>query len=409
MLDKGGDLTTCLDALQTLKTTIKVNVGSAANWGGKDVLAEAKEALKFLRETATIALDEIGDPIIERKAADLLPLWERLLNRAQAAYRVAKDRERLLDFDDLERLTRNLLYRHPAVGARYRQNEFRHILVDEFQDTNAAQWDIVRGLADPAQPGSLFVVGDAKQSIYQFRGADVSVFEQVRGTIIAAGGGDVALVRSFRSHQRLIDAFNHLFKTILAKDPTSPVADYEIELGEPMTAFREQAPTEHPALELLLIDKGVVEGEDRAEQCRRWEAYEIARRLRHLVEVERRLVFDRVEKVHRPIGYGDVALLFQSMSNVNVYEDVFKAAGLPFVTVAGRGYYSRQEVWDLLNLLTALHNPADDLRVASALRSPLFNLSDDALLALRLRRDGNGKRLSLWDALGDLWVSRMMN
>ena len=398
-LDEGGNLFACLDALGTLKTTIRLNVGSAVNWGGKDVLAEAKDALKYLREAATTALNEIGDPIIERKVGDLLPLWERLLHWAQAAYRVAKDRERLLDFDDLERLTRNLLYRHPSVGERYRQNEFKHILVDEFQDTNAAQWDIVRALAEPTQPGSLFVVGDAKQSIYQFRGADVSVFEQVRKMIINAGGGDVPLVQSFRTHQRLVQGFNHLFSSILSKDPTSPVADYEIELGKPMTAYREQAPSEHPALELLLIDRGAVDGDDRAEQCRRWEAYEIAARLRHIVEVERRLVYDRNEDTHRPISYGDVALLFQSMSNVNVYEDVFKAAGLPFVTVAGRGYYSRQEVWDLLNLLTALHNPADDLRVASALRSPLFTLSDDALLALRLCRDENGKRLSLWEAL----------
>ncbi|NJK33125.1 MAG: hypothetical protein HC927_12355, partial [Deltaproteobacteria bacterium] len=67
-----------------------------------------------------------------------------------------------------------------------------------------------------------------------------------------------------------------------------------------------------------------------------------------------------------------------SMSNVTLYEAVFKAHGLPFVTVAGKGYYDRQEVWDLLNLLRALHNPNDDLTLAAALRSPLFGLSDEA-------------------------------
>jgi ATP-dependent exoDNAse (exonuclease V) beta subunit len=100
------------------------------------------------------------------------------------------------------------------------------------------------------------------------------------------------------------------------------------------------------------------------------------------------------------MGYGDVALLFQSMTRAPLYEEVFKTAGLPYVTMAGKGYYDRPEVWDLLNLLRALHNPADDLALAVALRSPLFGLSDDALFSLRLARDNEtGETLPLWAAL----------
>jgi ATP-dependent helicase/nuclease subunit A len=95
-----------------------------------------------------------------------------------------------------------------------------------------------------------------------------------------------------------------------------------------------------------------------------------------------------------------MAILFQSLSHVNLYEAVFKTLNIPFVTVAGRGYYSRQEVWDLLNLLQAVYNPSDNLSLASALRSPLFGFSDDALFALRLQRSDDDQRLmSLWDAL----------
>ena len=135
---------------------------------------------------------------------------------------------------------------------------------------------------------------------------------------------------------------------------------------------------------MLYIDKSVTEEKMDAEAVRRWEAYELAKRLKAIVEEEKRPIYDKEQRVTRPINYGDIAILYQSMSNILLYEDVFKAAQLPFVTVAGRGYYSRQEVWDLLNLLTALHNPGDNLALASALRSPLFGLSDDALLALRL-------------------------
>ena len=95
-----------------------------------------------------------------------------LVGRVRAAYRAAKDGRAALDFDDLESLTRDLL-RDDGVRARYLGAEFRHVLVDEFQDTNAAQWAIIQRIADPALPGCLFVVGDPKQSIYGFRGADV--------------------------------------------------------------------------------------------------------------------------------------------------------------------------------------------------------------------------------------------
>lgn len=396
----------CLDSLRGLAGGIKVNVGSASSWGSKEILAESKDALRLIRESAKTALENMGDPpgAAEEKAARLLPIWYSLIRRVQAAYREAKQQQAALDFNDLERVTCDLLAHHATVRARYQNTEFKHVLVDEFQDTNGAQWEIVRGLADPAAPGCLFVVGDQKQSIYAFRGADVSVFGGVRRTLTEIWGGDseVMLSRSFRAHQPLVSCFNTLFERILTRDPDSPVYEYQIDLGEAMDAHRQTPPADNPALEFWLVDKDTAKAEDEnrtfnAEDFRRWEAFEIATRLRAMVEAGTS-VFDRVQGI-RPIQYDDIALLFQSTSNITLYEDVFKAQGLPFVTVAGRGYYSRQEVWDLLNLLRALYNPADNLSLASALRSPLFAVSDDALLALRLVRDLENKRINLWDAL----------
>jgi ATP-dependent helicase/nuclease subunit A len=390
-------------AMQTLAATIKLTGGTAKAWGDKDTVDESKAMLRIIRESVNAALGDIGEPpgALDAKIAELLPLWSALIRRAQAAYWQAKQEARALDFDDLERLTQHVLT-HDAVRVRYQGDEFKHMLVDEFQDTNAAQWAIVQRLADLTRGGSLFVVGDPKQSIYQFRGADVSVFDAVRGQILQAGGVDVALARSFRTHQGLVAAFNDLFRFILARDPSSPVYPYEVELGTPMEAERGERPSDAPPIEMILIDRDVLEDDDSdAESRRRWEAYEVARRLRALVEDERRPVYDKGLRQLRPIGYGDIAVLFQSMSSITIYEDVFKAVGLPFVTVAGRGYYSKQEVWDVLNLLSALHDTNDDLALATTLRSPLFGLSDDALLALRLHRNEQGKRPPLWDALAD--------
>lgn len=393
-----GDTTTRADALIKLKLAVRLNVGSKSAWGGEDALAEAKAVLGVLRNLAEQTASAIGEPPgpLDDQAAALLPAWRDLIERAQAAYCAAKRRLRALDFEDLERLTANLLTSHPTVAARYRAAEFRHLLVDEFQDTNAAQWTIISALADPDRPGGLFLVGDQKQSIYAFRGADVSVFQAVRARL--GPQAEIALTRSFRTHQPLVTAFNALFSRILGCDPASPIRDYQTDLGAPMDAARTEPPGPGPFVELLLVDRSADNDQSNADDARRWEAYEIARRIHALVQAETP-VYDRHSGQVRPLDYGDVALLFQSLSKVTVYEEVFRALGLPFLTVSGRGYYGRQEVWDLLNLLRALYNPADDLALACALRAPLFGLSDDALLALRLLTGADGQPLPLWDAL----------
>jgi ATP-dependent helicase/nuclease subunit A len=389
---------TRIKALQDLAASIKLNVGSKGAWGGDEALTAAKDLLRGIRQAALDVVDDIGTPPndLDREAARLLPHWLELARRVQALFRAMKQHEGLLDFDDLEHRARVLLTTNEHVRARYQGREFKHLLVDEFQDTNEAQWDIVRALADPTQPGALFIVGDEKQSIYSFRGADVRVFGKARETIKNAEGQEVLLTESFRTHKPLVDGFNSLFDNLLKR---LAARHYEVAFGAPMSAFRHAPPHDAPSMELLLIERSLLPEDDRStEMARRWEAYEIANKLRAMVEGQM-LIYDKEERRERPVTYGDMAILFQSTTRVMLYEEIFKALDLPFVTVAGRGYYDRQEVWDVINLLTALHNPADNLALAAALRSPLFSLSDEALLALRLQKDDDSNPLSLWEAL----------
>ena len=390
------------------------NIGSAKAWGGKEAKNEVAQLLRALRQRVKDTLKTVGEMPgeLDQLTADLLPLWHQLLEQARQAYRERKRAGAQLDFDDLERLTA-LLLRDKDIRDRYRNAEFKHLLVDEFQDTNAAQWQIIRSLADIEAGGTLFVVGDPKQSIYQFRGADVSVFNGVRKLFSQrAAGLELPLSISFRSHRILVSQFNALFESLLARDDSSPVADYQVTYGEPMKAFRADSP-EYPAIELQLLDNemrdelGKLIKTERgrqqrylAEDMRRWEAYEISQRVKTIV-AQKRKVFDKNKRKWRCIEFGDIAILFQSMSNVTIYEDVFKAQGLRFLTIAGRGYYDRQEVWDMLDLLRFLHNPADDLALATILRSPIFAFSDDLLFALRLIPAGDGatRPLPLWRAL----------
>ena len=387
------------------------NRGSVKAWGGKEAKKQAADTLRNLRDRMKDCLDVAGEAPgeLDQASAEALILWDGLLRDVRARYQAAKRERALLDFDDLEWLAADLL-NDPSVRARYRNSEFRHLLVDEFQDTNAAQWRIIQSLADLNRGGSLFLVGDPKQSIYQFRGADVSVFNRVREAMSAQSQAiELPLSTSFRAHQPLVEQFNAMFQRILTRDEGSPARDYEVVFDQPMRAFRDEAPTE-AALELMLLDRGIRDESGEyvrvgrrkqnyaAEDMRRWEAAELAKRIQAMIASERR-VYDKRSGKWGPIRSGDIAILFRALTNVTLYEDAFKAHDIPYLTVAGRGYFDRQEVWDMLDLLRALHNPADNLSLASALRSPMFALSDDLLFALRLTRDETGETLPLWDAL----------
>ncbi|MCY3914383.1 MAG: UvrD-helicase domain-containing protein [Chloroflexi bacterium] len=389
------------------------NKGSAAAWGGADAKKLAADSVRDLRARIKDTLEEIGDPPgdLDRATAALLPLWHQLLQQIRTTYRERKRASAQIDFDDLERLAAELLH-DDEVQKRYRLAEFRHLLVDEFQDTNAAQWRIINSLADLRRGGSLFVVGDPKQSIYQFRGADVSVFNTVRAQIAdQEAGRALPLSTSFRSHRPLVEQFNALFRELLVRDERSPVKQYEVVFDKPMQAFRDEAPA-LPAITIQLL-----ESEERDEEgeyvlgrsgrrqsrntddMRRWEAYEISAHIKHMV-AEEVPVFDKQTIETRALQYRDVAILFQSMTKLPLYEEVFKSQGIPFLAVAGRGYFDRQEVWDLLDLLRFLHNPADNLALATVLRSPIYAFSDDLLFALRLQRaEDADSPTPLWRAL----------
>lgn len=403
-----------LECLIEIADRIKLNVGSAKSWGDKETVATAKLLLGSIRDSAKLSIEYIGEPLseVDELSARFLRLWYELLAIVRDTYRQRKRDNSQLDFDDLERITAKLLI-NDAVRARYRNAEYKHLLVDEFQDTNRAQWNIVQALADLETGGSLFVVGDPKQSIYQFRGADVSVFNHVRGQIAnTLVGQEIPLSRSFRTHTRLIRQFNALFARILVRDETSPVRDFEVILDQEMTAQREESPS-ISVLECILLDNNELgsdgeyqkgDGNRRvripAEEMRQWEATELVQHINNIIESERP-VFDKSLGEYRKPNYGDFAILFQSMTNVNIYEDVFKASNIPFLTVAGRGYYSRQEVWDMLDLLRTLHNPADNLSLATILRSSMFGFSDDLLFALRMisENEESNHPMLLWDAL----------
>lgn len=387
-----------LDALRDL-SKINLQGGSTKLWPeGKD----AKETLKQVRADALALLARIGEPPDEQDidAKVLLNGWKILLRGTRSAYSHLKQLRAALDYDDLERYAAEVLA-NDAVAKRYVGAEFRHVMVDEFQDTSEPQWEIVQRIAPPDIHGTLFIVGDPKQSIYGFRGANVTVFETARKAVDACGGDILFLTESFRTHAPLVGALNGLFAEIMTPRPDALEQGVfvEFEPSQHLQSRRSDAPTGE-----YLATYTVPKGQGHTENDLLREARVVAQKIKALVKQGDPLVFDRHKGEYRGPRYGDIALLLRSFKGkLEVFERALNDEGIPYIALGGQGFYGRREVKDLLSALRALHNPADALALAAALHSPLFTVSDGDLLLLRQPQqvDGEEKRsiLPLYDAL----------
>jgi ATP-dependent helicase/nuclease subunit A len=367
----GGIWDALLSSLTALRKAVSTR-GRKDNWADIEAPRAAMstlrqiydENLKFLAEKSRFSLDE--------KVAVHLPAIQSLFDRILSEYRHRKDERQALDFDDLEGLTARLLRENPAVRARLRSG-LRAVLVDEFQDTNDRQRQIVYALTGFNQQSQienhksvdLFIVGDAKQSIYRFRNADVTIFRQVQADVRASGGALIDLDLTFRAHKGLLDNLNPLLAPILGEsdDPARP---YAVPFS-PLRAYRQS-----PARQVIqppFIEFHLGLGEN-AEEGRTAAAQALARRLHQLHAEE-------------DFGWGEMALLFRSSMAFTMYENTFEGAGIPFVTIAGRGFYDRPEIRDLLNILVAVADPADDLALVGLLRSPAFAFTDAEIYQLK--------------------------
>ena len=313
------------------------------------------------------------DLFAQRYALEMISVLTRVDQRLNEE----KQKISALDFDDLELRTLSLLER-PEVITRT-SDRYRFFLVDEFQDTNAVQRVLLErlALAKGRRPANLFIVGDRKQSIYGFRGADVDVFRQMTSTLLAAGGEEKPLQLNFRSQPPLISFFNYLFARLFQVPDDVPSSEHKNldqlgyvkhEKSEPKRDPRDEG----PLVEFLISTKPSLEDDPRAEQDSRvLDAQQVARRIL------------TIKRTSPEVKYGDIALLFRAMTQVQIYESVFRRANIPYQTVLGRGFYEREEITDLIQLLRFLDNKTDEIALAAVLRSPLCGISDNALLALR--------------------------
>ncbi len=287
-----------------------------------------------------------------RAAAPVCDLLDALLVGFGQRYAERKRELSGVDFEDLELLTRALLRDDRELRERYTER-FERIMVDELQDTNRVQLELVESIARD----NLFTVGDAQQSIYRFRHADVELFER-RGERLAESGRRERLQINFRSRPEILTALNAAFETALG------------DRFRPLVAGRDAAPAAgDPLVELLLVDKGAAwELEGLASPWRLAEARALAARVAELVAAG--------------TPPGEIVVLLRATTDMRAYERALERLGLPTYLIGGRGYWLHPQVLDMTSYLRALANPRDEEPLYAVLASPLVGASIDALVVL---------------------------
>jgi DNA helicase-2/ATP-dependent DNA helicase PcrA len=258
----------------------------------------------------------------DRKVAEIYVEYQKRLVDASA-----------LDFDDLLTSTVHLFRRHPEVVAAWR-SRFAHVLVDEFQDTNLAQWELVRTLAEEHR--NIMVVGDADQAIYRFRGADYRNLMRFEETFPDATV--IVLEQNYRSTQTILDAANAVIANNAGRRPKHLWTD---------------------AVGGELISRYL--GEDERD-----EALYVSREVHRLVE-------------ECPYRYGDLAVFYRTNAQSRVVEEVFVRSGIPYRVVGGVKFYDRREVKDVLAYLRALANPDDEVSLKRIVNVPKRGVGDTSV------------------------------
>ena len=285
---------------------------------------------------AQFAEEAVTSNPLERHLAEVYPAYQARLGAANA-----------LDFDDLIMRTVQLLRQRPDVAEAYRRR-FRHVLVDEYQDTNHAQYVLVHELiggpgtsgADPAlPPGELTVVGDSDQSIYAFRGATIRNIEEFEQDYPTAR--TILLEQNYRSTQNILTAAN----AVISRNPGRREKNLWTDSGDGLAIVGYVADSEH----------------DEA----RWVSTEISR----LAE----------EAGVRP---RDVAVFYRTNAQSRALEEAFLRSGQPYKVVGGTRFYERREVKDAIAYLRAVDNPDDDVSLRRVLNVPRRGLGDKAEAAL---------------------------
>lgn len=341
------------------------------------------EGLNTAAETHHAACTVAWQGMLEAAAAQVLYDLITQLRPVLTRFTVYKRAAAQLDFDDLIFAARDLLRDHDSVR-RALAARYTRVLVDEFQDTDPLQTEILWRLCGepPIQgatqewtgfhirPGALFLVGDPKQGIYRFRGADVAAYTRAREALLAQDAGNaLSISTNFRSRAPILAYVNDRFEALLSSE------------GQPgFTALDPFHTADGDGICVVALDVAVADetGKATADEKRSAEAEAVAEMCARLIGSE--MIPDRHAGTHRACRPGDIALLAPTGNDLWRYEEALERYGIPVATQAGKGLFRRQEMQDLIALTRVLADRRDTLALGALLRGPLVGLTEEDLL-----------------------------
>ena len=305
------------------------------------LISQAKNELMGPADYMNQAKDQFQDIV-----AQVFAIYQKRLTSANS-----------MDFDDLIAKTVEVLQRHPEVKAKYR-SRFKHILVDEYQDTNHAQYVLIKELVGSDRDGfpvaELCVVGDADQSIYAFRGANIRNILQFEADYPTAK--TILLEQNYRSTQNILNAAN----AVISNNDGRKEKNLWSESGAGPMIIGHVAESEHDEADFVVREIG---------------------RLRDLGKS----------------NPGDTAIFYRTNAQSRVFEEVFMRVGIPYKVVGGVRFYERKEIKDFLAYLRVIVNPNDEVSMRRIINTPKRGIGDRALDQVDLYAQANNK--TFWQAL----------
>jgi ATP-dependent helicase/nuclease subunit A len=368
----------CTIAGQTPRTT-----GGPDGKGLRDLMKGVRELCKGFAERIS--------PTLVSSDQDALRCISALVSLIQRTMDIYEERKRLdllLDFNDLIALAFSALKRDNSAAARFFNENTHTLLVDEFQDTNTVQSDLLALIA--GKKAKYFLIGDDKQSIYRFQGADVSTFNTWRRRFDSTEEAvTLSLSDSFRSHPELVAFVNIVFAALMvdAGDDESHRAVFER-----LKAARTDE--DSGRIEMLVCQPDFDAVENDPDAPRRMESQAVADWIQSKI-AQKCTIYDKHQGLQREVALGDFAVLVPRNSDFAYFERAMSDRSMPYVVVSGKGYLDRQEILDLENLMRFLASPRDNHALVAALRSPMFALSDDLLHQIAID-GGTHRNDSLW-------------